>query len=109
MTEVVGFVDSDAARWARFRMANGDPCWLGVARTGVLVKRSKVGLFGRKLFEEKCVEKAAQLMHALDVRFPEVITPSGLSSPVLQPLANAVLHCNTVEEVEATFMSASSG
>ena len=108
MTEVVSFLDSDSARWVRFRMANGDPCWLSVARTGVMVKRSKVGLFGRKVFEERDVERAAHLMHALDVRFPDDITPTGLSSPVLQPLANAILHCSTVEDVDATFNSAGS-
>lgn len=106
MTELLDFIDSNTARWARFRLADGDPCWLGIAQSGVLVKRSRMGLLGRKIYEEKNLNQAAQLMHALEMRFPEDRTPSGLWSPVLQPIANAILHCGTIDEVQATLRSA---
>ncbi len=99
MTRILAFVDTDRARWARFEMADGDPCWVGIAATGILVKRSKVGLFGRKIYEQRNLEKAAYLMGALDEAYPFDATPADLSSPVLQPIANAILHCQSLAEV----------
>ena len=109
MTKLVDFLDSDRARWARFRMADGAPCWLGIAQTGILVKQSRIGLWGTKLYEEKDVEKVFQLMLALDMKFPKDMTPSGLWSPALRLPANAILHCGTVDEVHTTLESAGSG
>lgn len=106
MTRILAFMDTDRARWARFRMADGEPCWVGIAATGILVKRSKLGLFGRKIYEEKNLDRAARLMGALDEAFPFDGTPEDLSSPVLQPVANAILHCQSLEEVQKVLHSA---
>jgi hypothetical protein len=34
-------------------MDNGDPCWISIANTGVLVKKSKLGLLGEKLYSSE--------------------------------------------------------
>ena len=41
-------------------MNNNDPCWIGIALTGVLVKKSKIGVFGAKLYEEKDIFEAGR-------------------------------------------------
>jgi hypothetical protein len=42
-------------RWANIVMADGSSCWIGIAQAGVLVKKSRMGSFGAKLYEEKTV------------------------------------------------------
>lgn len=100
MTELVRFLDDDRkGRWANIRMDNGDPCWVGIAQTGILVKKSKVGLFGAKLYEETNIHEAATTAMALRTRFPDDLTPDGMWNPVLKSFVNAILHCRDLAEV----------
>jgi hypothetical protein len=92
-------MDNDRrGRWANIVMDNGDPCWIGIAQTGVLVRKSRVGLFGAKLYEEKNVYKAAKTAQALDALYPSKLTPSSMSNPVLAAFVNSVLHCRDLAE-----------
>ena len=52
MTEIHSFKDNNSTCYANIRMDNGDPCYVSVAQTGVLVKKSKIGMFGAKLYEK---------------------------------------------------------
>ena len=100
MTELIRFLDDDRkGRWANILMDNGDPCWISVAQAGILVKKSKVGLFGAKLYEEKNVYNAAQTAKALYEKFPDNLTPDEIWNPVLKSIVNAVLHCSNLAEV----------
>lgn len=100
MTRSVRFLDDDKkGRWANLVMDNGDPCWIGIAQTGVLVKKSKVGLFGAKLYEEKNIAKIADKAMLLDVLFSEDHTAYGMRNPVLRSFVNAILHCSDLAEV----------
>jgi len=105
MTEIVSFLDNGTACWARIRMADGSPCWVGIAQTGILVKRSKIGLFGKVVFKEADLLRAAQLMQLLDDRFTDDLTPSGITSPTLRPIVNAILNCQHLAEVSAVLTS----
>jgi len=80
-------------------MDNGDPCCISVAQTGVRVKKSRVGLFGAKLYEEKDLHEAALTARALDTLYPEKLTPREMRNPVLVAFVNAVLHCRDLAEV----------
>lgn len=100
MTKLVRFLDNGAkGTWANIRMDNGDPCWIGIAQTGILVKKSKVGLFGRKIYEEKDVYKCAEKAKELHERYPDNLTPDDMIDPVLKSISNSVLHCNDLVEV----------
>jgi hypothetical protein len=100
MTELIRFMDDDRkGRWANIRMDNGDPCWVGIAQTGILIKKSKVGLFGAKLYEEKNIYKAAKTAQALDLQYPDNLTPDEMWNPVLKSIVNAILHCSNLGEV----------
>ncbi len=59
MPELIRFLDDDRkGRWTNIRMDNGDPCWISIAQTGILVKKSELGLFGAMLYEEKNMYRA---------------------------------------------------
>lgn len=99
MTHLVRFLDAaPKGVWSNIRMDNNDPCWIGVADTGVLVKKSKIGVFGRKLYDES-ISKSANTALALSKQYQDDMTPSEMRHPLLKAFANAALHCSTIEEV----------
>ena len=101
MPKLLRFMDHDRrGRWAQISMDSGDPCWIGIARTGVLVKRSQIGLFGTKLYEEKNLHHAARTGQALASLYPELLTPTDMRHPALIAFANAVLHCHDIADVK---------
>ena len=108
MTKLIRFMDDGRkGQWAGIRMDNGDPCWVGIAQTGILVKKSRVGLFGAELYAEKNMYKSAKTALALSEQYPEDLTPGGMRSPVLQSIVNAILHCSNLLEVTRVLNEAS--
>ena len=99
MTELHHYKDGPNACYANIRMDNGDPCFISVAQTGILVKKTKFGLFGAKLYEEKNVHEAANAAKALQYLYSERLTPPDIKNPALNAFTNAVLHCSTLPEV----------
>lgn len=99
MVKLNNYKDSNRACWASIELNNGDPCWISVGQSSVLVKKSSNGLFGAKLYEEKDTSKAEKTAQALSELYPRDITPEGISNPLLKPFANAVLYCRNSEEV----------
>ncbi len=107
MTELIRFLDDDRrGRWANIRMDNGDPCWVGIAQTGLLVKRSRIGLFGAKLYEERNIYNAEKAAEALSYYYPDDLTPDGMWNPVLKSVVNAILHCSNLGEVTSVLNEA---
>jgi len=97
----------DEGAWGCFanvRMDNGDPCWISIASEGVRVKKSKVGLFGEKLYESKEPGKTVTTLWKL---YPEFLTPPEMKHPVLKAFTNAVLHCSDIDEVKKVLNGAS--
>jgi len=99
MTKLVDFTDNGKACYSIVQMSNGDPCWIGIAQTGILVKKSRLGFLGAKLYEEKNAYKAAMTAKTLSFKYPDDLTPNDMFNPVLQSITNAVLHCDNVAEV----------
>ena len=73
MSNLHSFTDSKTGCFANVRMENGNPCYVSVAQTGVLVKKSKVGWFGAKLYEEKNAYRAAMAAKALHYLYPVAV------------------------------------
>ncbi|MHA1170295.1 MAG: hypothetical protein ACTSRU_20910 [Candidatus Hodarchaeales archaeon] len=110
MTELIRFMDDDRkGRWANIRMDNGDPCWVSIAQTGILVKKSKIGLFGAKLYEEKNVYMAARTAEALMEMYSDDLTPAEIWNPVLKSIVNAILHCTNLAKVTRVLNEAYKG
>ena len=99
MAQLHSYKDGPRARFANVRMENGDPCFISVAQAGVLVKKSKRGLLGAKLYEEKNVYDAATTAKALQYLYGELLIPQDMTNPVLAAFTNAALHCASLAEV----------
>jgi hypothetical protein len=103
MTILKDFVDeANKGCFANVRMDNDDPCWISVAtevgvKTEVLVKKSKLGLFGTKLYSS---DQPGKTVTALWKLYPESLTPPEMKSPVLKAFTNAVLNCSDLDEVK---------
>ncbi len=100
MTTLKRFIDDDRrGRVAQLVLDDGSPCHVWIARYGALVRRSKHGLFGERLYEEKNPYEVARTSLALAALHPEDRTPAALTHPVLASFVNAVLHCESPEAV----------
>ena len=106
MTSIHSYKDTSGQCWANIRMPNGDPVWISVANTGVIVKNSRIGLLGKKLFEggRKNPERFLKILANLQKKFPNNLIPTecDISSSVLKTFVNACLHCSSLSELEAT-------
>ena len=105
MAKLIRFLDDDRkGRWANLLMNNNDPCWIGIVQTGVLVKKSAIGMFGAILYgailyEEKNIYEAGRTAEALHNLYPIDLTPPEMWNPVLKAFTNAVLHCSDLGQV----------
>ena len=100
MTSINAYKDSNIGCWAKIQMDNGDPIWISVAQTGVIVKKSKIGLFGPKLFASRDVYHDAQTAEKLDEKYDNhaLLLDCDITNPVLKAFVNACLHCSTLEQ-----------
>ncbi len=96
MSELIGYREG---HWANIRMDNGDPCRITISRRGISVKKSKVRLFGAKLYEEKNMYKTAKTAQTLSLLYTDNLTPAEMRHWVLKAFSNAVLHCRSLTEV----------
>jgi hypothetical protein len=105
--EILHFADSPKLGCgANVRFANGEPCMLSIAQSGVWVKKSRFGLFGAVLYNEKNAFINAQRTGALAYLFPNKQFPDGISNLSLRAFFNAILHCSNAAEVCITLNQA---
>jgi hypothetical protein len=84
---------------ATIRLESGEPCFLSIAQSGVLVKRSRSGFFGAVLYNEKVVYKNSLCGLALAYLYPEKRFPDDVCDPNLGSFMNAILHCQNSSDV----------
>lgn len=53
MSKLIAFKDNGKQCWSRLQLDNGDPIWIGIAQSGIVVKKSRSGIFGAQIFKEK--------------------------------------------------------
>jgi hypothetical protein len=51
MAKLIKFMDGKLSCWSRVDLDNGEPIWISVAHSGVLVKKSKWGILGEKIYQ----------------------------------------------------------
>ena len=103
LTRIIRFQDNENACYASLRLGNGEPCHISVARKSIIVRRSRFGLFGRKLYRELDAGRNAAVAEALDALYPANLLPRGFSNPMLSAFTNSVLQCGSAEEVTCMF------
>lgn len=99
MGKLIGYSDSKTTCWSRIELLNGDSIFISVAQAGVLVKKSKLGIMGAKLFNESNVYKAAMTAKSLNSQIAEYSIPSDMTNPVLRAFTQACLECKSAVEV----------
>lgn len=102
MPKVLFFSDPSNGRpglGATIRLDSGEPCLMSIAPGWVRVKKSRTGLFGPTLYNERNVDKTGKTAKALTFLYPNSLLPPGFTDPVLCAFANAILHCSTCGEV----------
>jgi hypothetical protein len=90
---------------ATVRLETGEPCMLSLG-SGVRVKKSRFGLFGSVLYNEKNAYINAQRTGALAYLFPDKRFPDEIWNPNLRAFLNAILHCHSATEVCLTLNEA---
>jgi hypothetical protein len=91
---------------ATVRFPSGEPCMMSIAQTGIRVRKSRFGLFGALLYDEKNAFINAQRTGALAYLFPKKRYPDGVSNVNLRAFFNALLHCNNAAEASTTLNQA---
>jgi hypothetical protein len=94
--------DSKRGCGATVKFPTGEPCMMSIAQSGIWVKKSRFGLFGAVLYNEKNAFINAQRTGALAYLFPERRYPDGITSLNLRAFFNALLHCNDAAEASVT-------
>jgi hypothetical protein len=105
--KILFFSDSNATGCgATVMLASGEPCLLSIAQSGILVRKSRHGIFGATLYDEKIVYINARRTGALAYLFPERLFPNGITNLNLRAFFNAILHCRSAVEVSVTLNEA---
>ena len=108
MGKIMGYLDSKISCWSRVELSNGDPIFISVAQAGVLVKKSKLGIMGAKLYNETNVYKAAMTAKSLHAQItlsddPSATQgyalPSDMTNPVLRAFTQAALNSKSAAEL----------
>jgi hypothetical protein len=93
MGKLVRYMDDKTHCWSRVDLENGDPVWISVAQTGVVVKKSRLGLMGAVLYKESNLYVVAKTAQALDAQVGRYLTPKGLVNLVLRAFTQVALEC----------------
>lgn len=101
MSVLHSYRDQSGQCFANVRLDDGAPCFISVAQTGILVRKSRLGLMGQTLYKEPVTEKLAMTTKALSYLFPDIKVPDGMTNPMLRTFVNAVLHCSTASDVKS--------
>lgn len=99
MGRLVRFNDSPGgACWSRVDLDSGEPVWISIAQNGVLVKRSRMGLLGAKLYEEHDIHKCVDVGRVLDSQFAEYQTPPEMTNLMLRSFTQAALEATNAAD-----------
>jgi len=99
MATLIRYMDSSMGCWSRVDCENGDPIWISIAQTGIVVKKSKLGWMGAQLFYEKDLYKIGQICTNLSNFVNTYNLPSDIHNPVLKLFTQLCLNCNSALEI----------
>jgi len=106
MNKLLRFGDSPTQCWSQVLTTSGETVWIGIAQTGILIKKSKWGVFGTKLFEETNPVKAGRIARRLSMNIQNDSIPQGMSNIVLISLTLNAMQCPTAADFVARLNSA---
>jgi hypothetical protein len=98
VTKLILYRDTRNQCWARVDLASGEPIYISVARSGIVVKRSSFGLLGAKLYRSN-IHRAAMTAQALDAQTRSYLTPDDMTNPALRAFTQAALEARSSAEL----------
>ena len=84
-------------------MGDGNPCYIAIGPRSIVIKKSKSGIIGSRLFEVRDLKKIERIIRTLTVNFPDDLTPGDLNNRILKSVVNAALHCNELDQLISLF------
>ncbi len=105
MSRLIRFLDNKHGCWSRVDLSDGSPVYISVARTGVRIKQSRLGLFGRELYEEKVLYRLAETCMNLSSHINAYSVPGNMRSPVLRVFTQLALDSSSAKEYMAKLHS----
>jgi hypothetical protein len=87
------------ARYARVDLESGEPVWISVAQAGVIVRQSRLGLIGRKIYSESRLGSVVAHCRHLDAL--KLRPADGVLDPVLAPFTAAAVSARTLRALHA--------
>jgi hypothetical protein len=98
---LIRYLNCKEGYWSRVDLENGDPIWISVAHTGVVVKKSKIGFLGTTLYNERSNFSAAKTAHALNAGISKYVTPIDMTNPVLRAFTQVALESKSADQLAA--------
>ena len=86
-------------------MTDGQYCFIAIGHRSLVVKRSRTGIVGPRLFEVRRLDQVQTIAVSLDRKFPKDLTPQAMTNSLLKPIVNAVLHCKSLDNALTTLKS----
>ena len=99
MSGINHFMESRHSCVVNIKLLNDDPLIICITPFQVVVQKSKWGWWGRKLYEEKDMDRARMTARNLP-SWIENYLPAEMHDPLLRAFAKAALNCRSAEEFE---------
>jgi hypothetical protein len=112
MPELIHMADADGEGvagmgvGATIQLDSRETCVVSLARISVRVSQGRFMIFGRSLYRERDMEKAARTAITLAIMYPNYALPRATRNLGLRAFANAIWHCADTDEVESVLNGA---
>ena len=73
--------------------------WISIAQSGIIIKRSRLGLFGATLYKETVLTNFVPLAQALYSMATELTTPPNMTTAVLKAFTHTAISSKTSAEM----------
>jgi len=97
-TKLILYRDTPYQCWARVDLANGDPIYISIARSGVIIKKSNFGVFGPDLYRSN-IHGALLKAQAIDAETQSYSTPHDMTNPALRAFTQATLDASSAADL----------
>lgn len=102
MGKLIRFQDDGRACYARVNWETGEPAFISIAQSGVLIKRSRLGILGTKLYNERDIHNCVAMSRVLDNHILSdesfSLLPKGLTGAVLRSFTRLAIETTSAVE-----------
>jgi len=100
--KLIRYIDDARACFSRVDWRSREAAFISIAQTGVLIKRSRYGIFGAKLYVEtdihSCMEMSRVLDNVILSKSSSLRLPKTLADPVLRSFTRLAIETNSAVE-----------